>query len=440
LTRVGEWPSFRGPSGSGVADGANPPTTWNVPSGANIRWKTPIPGLANSSPIIWGNRVFVTTAVPMTDAEPFFVSGRQSASTAGSANRMTKDDAAHSWRVYALDKQSGRILWERVAHEGTPRTARHGNETQANQTPATDGTHLVVFFGSEGLYCYDMDGKLLWKRDLGALHSGYIVDPSYQWNTASSPIIYRNLVILQLDLLKNSFIAAFDIRNGKQVWRTERDEVPSWPTPLLYQDGDRTELVTVAPNFARGYDPATGQERWRLGKHEVYASATPIAGHGLIFITSAGGNIIQPIYAVRPGGEGDITLGDDETSNAFVLWSKHRGGAFLSTPIFYDGLLYVCQSEGILSAYRPETGERVYQVRLPPNNYTASAVASDGRLYFANADGDVVVVQAGPKFQQLAVNSMGEVIQATPALSPGMLVIRTMRHVVAVAERPTGSF
>jgi outer membrane protein assembly factor BamB len=434
LSGASEWPSFRGPHGAGVADGTNPPTEWNLEKGINIKWRTAIPGLANSSPIIWGDKIFVATAVPTSDAKPFFLAGRGSSSTSASANRSTEDTVAHSWRVYALDRQSGRILWERVAREGVPRTRRHVNETQANQTPATDGTHLVVWFGSEGLYCYDLDGKLLWTRDLGPLDSGYVLDPTAQWNTASSPVIYKNLVIVQIDLLHNSYIAALDIETGKQVWRTERDEKPSWPTPFVYEDALRTELITLAPNFARAYDPATGRELWRLGKHEMYAAPTPIAGSGLIFFTSAGGNIIQPIYAVRPDGSGDITLGDDETSNRFVVWSKHRGGAFLSTPLLYRDLLYVCQSDGILSAYKPDTGERIYQARLPPNNYTASGVAADGKLYFSNADGDVVVVKAGPTFERMAVNSMGEVIQATPALSPGMIIFRTLHHVVAVAE------
>ena len=428
-----EWPSFRGPGGSGILDGAHPPTVWDVEKGINVQWKTPIPGFSHSSPIVWGDRVFLTAAIPAIDATVAFRYGTDADMSVDPANRSTTDDFPHSWRVYALDKQTGRILWERVAHEGVPRTARHVQESQANQTPATDGTHLVVWFGSEGLYCYDLDGTLLWKKDLGPLTSGYVVDPSYEWNTASSPIIYKNFVILQVDLLEGSFIAALDITTGTEVWRTERDEVPSWATPLLYEGPPRTELVTLAPNFARGYDPDTGQELWRLGKHSIYASPTPIAGRGLIFLTT-GGNI-EPIYALRPGGSGDITLADDETWNDYVVWSTHRGGSFLPTPILYGDLFYLCSGYGILTAYQAETGERVYRERLTRGDgYSASPVAADGKLYFASEDGDVIVVKAGPQFERLAVNPMGEVIMATPAISEGMILVRTQHHVVAVAE------
>ena len=435
VARGREWPSFRGPGGSGILDGAHPPTVWDVEQSINVQWKTPIPGFSHSSPIVWGDRVFVTTAVPAIDAIVPFRHGGDANTSVDPANLTTTDDFPHSWRVYALDKQTGRILWERVAHEGVPRTGRHVAESQANQTPATDGTHLVVWFGSEGLYCYDLDGTLLWKKDLGPLNSGYLVDPSFEWNTASSPIIYKNFVILQVDLLERSFIAAFDITTGTEVWRTERDEFPSWATPLLYEGPPRTELVTVAPLFARGYDPDTGKELWRLGKHSIYATPTPIAGRGLIFLTTGSGGNVQPIYAVRPGATGDITLGDDEASNDYVVWSTHRGGSFTPTPILYGDLLYVCSASGILAAYEPETGERVYRARVTQGgNYTASPVAADGKLYFASEDGEVIVVKAGRPFERLAVNPMGEVIMATPAISEGMILVRMQHHVVAVAE------
>jgi outer membrane protein assembly factor BamB len=427
-----EWPSFRGAHGSGVADGTNPPIVWDLEKGINVKWKTAIPGLAHSSPIVWGDRVFVTTAVPKTTADVTFRHGEE----AGVAS--TRDDVPHSWRVYALDKESGEIVWERVAYEGVPRTARHVMASQANATPATDGGHLA-----EGLYCYDLDGKLLWKRDLGLLKSARVHDPSYEWNTASSPVIYRDRVILQVDILENSFIAAFDIRTGKDVWRTERDEIPSWSTPYIYEGPPRAELVTLGGNFARGYDPDTGKELWRLAKHSDFPTPTPIGGRGLIFLTSGSGSTVQPIYAVRPGASGDITLQDDEDSNRSVAWSKRRGGSFVPTPLVYRDQLYVCNSTssactGILAAYNAETGERVYQERLTQGgSYAASPVAADGRLYFATEDGDVIVVKAGPTFERLAVNPMGELIMATPALTRGALIFRTQHHVVAVAESGT---
>jgi outer membrane protein assembly factor BamB len=437
--RAGNWPSFRGVGASGIAQDAHPPTTWNVPNGVNVRWKTSIPGLGHSSPVIWGDKIFVTTAIPAKEDAVMFRHGASAGSNVDAINRSTRDEVPYAWRVYALDRRTGKILWERVAHEGMPHSQRHVSQSQANSTPAVDGAHLVVWFGSEGLYCYDLNGKLLWKVDLGPLKSGYVVDPSYEWNTASSPVIYNNLVILQVDLVKGSFIAAFDIRTGKKIWQTDRDDDPSWATPLVYEGPTRTEIVTLAPRFARGYDPTTGKELWRLGKHSIYASPTPIAGHDLFYVTSGSGNSVQPIYAIRGGAAGNITLKDDEDANEFVVWSKIRGGAYIPTPILYENLLYVCAEGGILSAYNVDTGERVYQQRLARGSYSASPVAADGKLYFANEDGDVTVVKTGETFEKLAENPTGELLMATPAISQDMIIFRTGRSVVAVGESASRS-
>ena len=433
----GNWPGFRGVSSSGVATDAHPPITWDLAKGTNIAWKTPIPGLAHSSPVIWGSRVFVTTAIPANDSSVTFRHGAAAGSNVDAINRSTRDDVMYTWRVYALDRETGKIVWNKTAHEGMPRSQRHVSQTQANSTPVTDGTHLVVWFGSEGLYCYDFSGALLWKKDFGPLISGYVVDPSYEWNTASSPVIYKNLLILQVDLIKDSFIAAFDVKTGKEVWRTPRaDEAPSWATPLVYEGPARTEIVTLAPNYARGYDLLTGKELWRLGKHSIYASPSPIPGPGLFVITSGSGNSVQPIYAIRAGADGDITLKDDEEKNGAVVWSRLRGGAYIPTPLLYDGLLYVTSEGGILAAYKIDTGERVYQERMTRGgSYSSSAVAADGRLYIASEDGDVIVAKAGPKFEKLAQNQMDEMIMASPAISGDMIVYRTQHHVIGVAER-----
>jgi outer membrane protein assembly factor BamB len=433
--RMRDWPSFRGPAGAGVVENGKAPTSWDVATNVNVRWKQAIPGFAHSSPIAWGNRIFVTTTVPADTANLTF---RRGSGEEGGASAYTKDDFMHSWRVFALDRDTGKILWSRVAIEGIPQTARHVKASQANSTPATDGKHLVVFFGSEGLYCYDLDGKLLWKRNLGKMPSGRYLDPSYEWNTAASPIIYKNLIILQLDLADSASIVALDVATGKDVWKTERDEQPSWPTPLIFEGPQRTELITAAPLFTRSYDPATGKELWRLGKHSALSTPTPVAGNGLIFITSGGGTTVQPIYAIKPGGNGDITLEDGADSNEHVVWSKHRGGSYIPTPLFLDGILYLCANNGVITALKAETGERLYQNRLNPGgSFSASPVSADGKLYFASEDGDVFVVRAGPKFEQLAVNPMGEVVMATPAISGDLLLVRTQGHLVAIGESAT---
>src|SRR6266516_632601 len=221
------WPSFRGPAASGVADGKEPTAIkWNAATGENILWKTPVAGVAVSSPIVWGDRVFVSTAV-------------SSYPTSGIRTGLygdvepAKDVSKHAWKLVALDKRSGKVLWERVAHEGIPKTKRHPKSSQATATPVTDGRHVIVSFGSEGLYAYDVDGQLLWTRDLGVLNAGWFYDPDYEWGIGSSPIIWKNLVIVQCDIQKNSFIAAFDVATGQPAWRTARDEIPSWSTPAI---------------------------------------------------------------------------------------------------------------------------------------------------------------------------------------------------------------
>jgi outer membrane protein assembly factor BamB len=428
-----EWPSFRGFQHSGTAQGARPPTVFDVEKNVNVKWKVPLPGFAHSSPIVWGDRVFVTTAASR-DGDVTFLRGG-AASDAGSSRRA-QDTKAQTWRVYALDRLTGKILWERVAHEGEPRTDRHVMQSQADPTPATDGRHLVVWFGSQGLYCYDIDGKLLWKKDMGRHITGLYQYPDYEWTSTTSPVIFKNMVFLQIDqLLKDSFLVALDVRTGEEIWRTPREERASFTTPLLYEGPERTELITAASEFARGYDPNTGKELWRFGKHSSTTVPTPIAGDGLIYLSSGNGYTIQPIYAIRPGATGDFTLEEGEEFNEHVVWSKRRGGPYLPTPVYYGGLLYVCLDNGVLVTYDGLTGERVYQQRLVQGgSFTASGVAADGKLYFPSQDGDIVVVKAGRTFEILSVNKVGDVIFASPAISQDMMFIRTRHHVVAVGE------
>jgi outer membrane protein assembly factor BamB len=424
------WPQFRGPAASGVAEGHAAPVKWDASKMENVLWKTAIPGLAHSSPVVWGERVFVTTAVssqPKPEAR-FGLYGDVD---------PVKDNSKHTWKVYALDKKTGKILWERTASEGVPKVKRHPKATHASSTPATDGKRLVVLFGSEGLYGYDLNGKLLWKQDLGVLDAGWFYDPDYQWEYASSPIIYKDMVVVQADIQKDSYIAAFDLKTGRQVWKTMRDEIPSWGTPTVYEGKSRAELVTNGTKAVRGYDPATGKELWRLAPNSEITTPTPVVGHDLIFVTS-GYRPVQPIYAIRPGATGDISLKDGKDSSDFIAWSKQRGGPYMPTPIVYGELLYTLSNNGVVTAYNAKTGERVYQQRLADRGgaFTASPVAADGKLYMASEDGEVFVVRAGAKHELLSVNPMGEVMMATPAVSDGVVYIRGVEHLFAVAEKP----
>ena len=429
VTQAQNWPAFRGANASGVADSRPTPTAWDAEKSANILWKTPIPGLAHSSPVVWGDRVFITTAIS-SDPNTVFRHGLY-----GDVD-SAKDESKHTWRVYCLDKKTGKIIWEQTAHEGVPKIKRHIKSTHANSTPVTDGQHVIAFFGSEGLYCYDLNGKLLWKQDLGLLDAGWFYDPDYQWGTASSPIIYQNLVIVQCDVQKNSFIAAYDLKDGKRVWLTPREEIPSWGTPTVYEGKARAELVTNATKAARGYDPLTGKELWKLiGNPEVTAT-TPVAGQGLIFICNSY-RPNQPIYAIRPGASGDISLKEGKTSNEYVAWSYQRGGTYMPTPIIYGDYLYTCANHGVLTCYDAKTGEKIYQQRIGDKGgaYSASPVAADGKLYLASEDGEVFVVKAGPKYELLATNPMGEVLMATPAISDGIVIVRGQHHVFGIGER-----
>jgi outer membrane protein assembly factor BamB len=422
------WPSFRGVQASGVADDQFPPTTWDLKKPHKNQWKTPIPGLGHSCPIVWGDIVFLTTAVS-SDLKSDFKAGSY-----GDVG-MAKDNSKHSWRVYCLDKKTGKVLWQRTACEGVPKIKRHLKGSHANATPVTDGKHLVVWFATEGLYCYDFTGKLLWKRDLGVQDSGFFSDPEMQWGASSSPILFKNLVILQCDRQKDSFLAAYTVDSGKPAWRTPRDEPPSWGTPTLYEGKSGPELITNGTNYARGYDPKTGKELWRVGRHSEITVPTPIIGQGLIFVTN-GYRPVQPIYAIWPGARGDLSLKSGQDSSEQIAWSKSRGGPYMPTPIVYGDYLYVCSNNGQVVCYHARTGKLIYRQRLGGSGtYTASPVAADGRVYFTSEEGQVRVVKAGPIFKLLAVNEVGDTCLATPAISDGMIFVRGQHHLFGIGRQ-----
>lgn len=422
------WPQFRGPGATGVVEGGASAVKWDAAKSENTLWKTEIPGLGHSSPVVWGNKVFITTAV---------TSGPKDETRYGLYGDVApvKDDPKHVWKVYALDKFTGKILWERIAYEGLPKVKRHPKSTHADSTPVTDGRYVIALFGSHGLYAYNLDGKLLWKQDLGVLDAGWFYDADYQWEYGSSPVIFRDLVIIQADVQKDPFIAAYNVKTGKLVWKTPRQEISSWGTPTVYEGKTRTELITNGPKAIRGYDPLTGAELWRLGPMSEITTPTPFVARDLIFVTS-GYAPIQPIYAIRPGATGDISLKDGAVSNSFIAWSKQRGGPYMPTPVVYGDILYTCSNQGVLTAYNADNGERLYQERLGGKGgaFTSSPVASDGKLYLLSEDGDVFVVKTGPKYELLSTNPVGEVMMASPAISDGLLIVRSVKHVFAFGE------
>ena len=423
----GSWPSFRGDSAAGVAEGMNLPDTWDGVKGTNIRWRVAVPGLAHSSPIVWGNRIFVTTAIS-TKPDASFKPGLYGAGTA------SEDRSRHTWAILCFDKARGKLLWRRDAFVGEPREKRHIKSTYASATPATDGRVVVASFGSQGLHAYDVTGKFLWKVDLGRMDVGAYDIPSYEWGTASSPIIWNDLVIQQVDTQVDSFLIALKVATGETVWKTDRDELPSWGSPTVAQTSAGPILVTNASNFVRGYDPRTGKELWRLGGSSKITAPTPIFADDL-FVVASGRGPERPIFVVHPNAQGTITLKSGETSNDAVAWSKTGRGSYMPTPLGYRGILYVLANNGVFDAYRLKTGEEVYRQRLGTvgDGFSASPVAADGKIYLSNEDGDIIVATAGAEFKQIAVNSMGDLLMATPALSDGAMYVRTARYLFAIA-------
>jgi outer membrane protein assembly factor BamB len=428
-TANGSWPSFRGPQASGIAERQNLPDRWNGTTGENVLWRTPIPGLAHSSPVVWGHRIFVTSA-SSSDPNATFRPGLYGDGDA------SKDRSNHQWMIYALDKRTGKILWERAAHQGVPIDKRHIKSTYANSSPTTDGRIVVAWFGSQGVHAYDVNGRFLWKVDLGRLDLGAYDIPTYEWGPASSPIIWNGLVILQCDTQNDSFILALDANSGKTVWKTERDELPSWGTPTVAMTSAGPELVTNASNYIRGYDPRTGKELWRLGRSSKITAPTPIFTDDM-FVVVSGRGPERPIFVVRAGARADLTLPEGKANSEAIAWSRTGRGSYMPTPLVYNGILYVLANNGLLDAYNLRSGEEVYRQRLPlvGSGFSASPVASDGKLYLSNEDGEILVIAAGEKFTHVATNSMGELLMATPALSDGVMYVRTSASLFAIGRK-----
>jgi outer membrane protein assembly factor BamB len=423
------WPSFRGLNASGVVDGTSLPSNWDVAKSGNILWKTPIPGLAHSSPIVWGDHIFVTTAIA-SDKNNTLKVGQVSALD------VPNDMSRQSWRLYCLDRRTGRVLWEKIVQEAEPRVKRHAKTTHASATPVSNGKYVVALFASGGLYCYDLKGNKKWSYDLGVLNANWADKPEIQWGPASSPIIYRELVIVQCDIEKDSFVAAFDLKSGKKVWSMPRKTIPSWSTPTVYEGKKGAELIISGSEDIRGYDPNDGSELWTLRPTSRISIPTPFAALNLIYVASGYGRGIQPIYAIAPGSRGDISLKEGVTQSEQIAWSTQKGAPYISTPIVYGDYLYICGYNGILACYNALTGERLYEQRLGQGGFfSASPVAGDGKIYAISEDGDVYVVKAGPKFELIATNCMGEICMATPALSRGVIILRTQSQLIGIGKK-----
>jgi outer membrane protein assembly factor BamB len=418
------WPGWRG-DGQGVARGARAPLEWSPTS--NLLWKTAIPGRGLSSPIAWGDRVFLTTAI-----EGEAVPGAKPIRHVSDGQEFVHPDAVgadrrHAFKVLSLDARDGRLVWERTAWEGTPADSRHKKASFASPTPVTDGERVYAYFGSEGLYAYDFEGGLAWKFDPGVVGTMGV-------GVGTSPVLYRDLVVLLCDEDngERSFLVALDRRTGREAWRVARRVEVSWATPVVVSAEGRDELVTSGNQLVQAYDPATGRELWRMKGLESNAIATPLVGEGVVVVSS--GYPSKVSIAVRPGGSGDIT----DTKQ--VLWRYGKGSAYVPSPILYEGLVYLMTDRGLLTCLDARTGEVRYEGARPPvtSSFMASPVAAEGHLLLTSQDGDTFVVKAGPRFEVVRTNPLGEPVGASAAVAGGRLYIRGEQHLFAIAA-PAGS-
>ncbi|MGI8784095.1 MAG: PQQ-binding-like beta-propeller repeat protein [Acidobacteriota bacterium] len=419
LAGPADWPQWRGPASQGISQETKLPAEWSATK--NIAWKTPLPGRGHSSPIVWGKKLFLTTSI-----EGDVVPGAAAVKHVFYDKEFLHPDSTGATRhqtlkVLCLDAETGKVLWDKTAFEGTVYDNRHKKNTYASPTPVTDGRRVFAFFESEGLYCYDFDGKLLWKKSLGGMGKAGM-------GPGTSPVLYRDLVILQCDLGMGdgSFIAAVEKKNGKEAWRTPRKVQSSWTTPIVVEGSSRDELITSGNEFIIAYDPASGKELWRSKGVGSNAIPTPVAGHDLVILSA--GYPVKRVIAVRLGGAGDLT------GTAKIAWTYDKGTAYVPSPILYGDYLYLTTDTGILTCLDARTGAVRYEGgRVPvPATFTASPVAFGGKILLTSEDGDTFVVQAGPQHSVIATNTVGEPVYASPAIAGGKIFIRGEKNLYCI--------
>ncbi len=421
------WPQFRG-SSSGIAEDKALPDTWSAtPSSTeNIVWAVEIPGRGWSSPVVWGDKIFVTSAIKEGD----FETPRKGLYLGGDRDKAS--DRTHRWMVYCIDWNDGKFLWERLVHKQVPQQPVHLKNTYASETPVTDGRRLYVYFGSLGTFCYDLDGNKLWSQEW----------PSFKirnnWGTAASPVLHGDQLYIVNDNEEQSFIVALDKKTGKQIWRTERDENGNWATPYIWQNKQRTELITSGRRKVRSYD-LDGRLLWELGGMSSIVIPTPLAKHDLLYICSGfvGDRKNRPIYAIRPGASGDITPKDEQDTGKYIAWYHKFGGPYNPSPLVYGDYLYVLYDRGFLSCYDARTGIEVYsmqRIAAGAMAFTSSPWANNGKIFCLSEDGDTFVIQAGPTFKVLGSNKLDEMCMATPAALRGSLIIRTISKLYRIQD------
>jgi outer membrane protein assembly factor BamB len=516
--RGADWPQFRGPNGSATTAGTGLPVEWGADK--NVAWKAEVPGYGWSSPIIWGDKVFVTTAVSDKQTKPS--GGFGGGGPGGFGRGQRPPDAVYKWEVYCLSAADGKVIWKQTAAEHKPTIPKFPSNTYASETPVTDGERVVAYFGMTGVFCYDFAGKLLWKKDLGSYPM------MFGHGTGSSPALDGGRVFIQCDNEEKSFLVALDVKTGDELWRVARTERTGWSTPLVWKNKERTEVVCVGSPKARSYDPATGKQLWELGGLGGQVKASPAADRELLYVGTGGfgafgeggpggfgafsappqaGQVLppalqdtlkltdeqkkqleelqkevdakvekiltdeqrkqlkdmqgggggrggrggfggrgggaggfgggRPLFAVKAGASGDITLKDGAKSNDGVAWSLPNAGPATPSPLLYDGHLYVLEERGgLVSCYDAKTGKQVYKERLPgARGFTSSPVACDGKVFCLDDAGTTYVLQAGPQFKVLGKNALGEMCWSSAAVGGGAVFVRTVEHLYCLKDR-----
>ena len=415
------WPQWRGPASTGISDEKALPVEWTPQK--NIRWKTPIPGRGHSSPVVWGNRLFLTTAIegaaiPGREAPKHYLNGELFKHPQAEGG-----DRTYTLKVLSLDRDSGKIVWERTAFEGPISDDHHKKNTYASPTPATDGQRVYAFFGTEGLYAYDFKGKLAWKYDPGQL-------PNYGMGPGVSPLLHGNLIILQCDVEDNkrSYIAAVDRTTGKEVWRVERKVQATWSTPIVVNTGQRSELITTSSELTVAYDPASGKELWHAQGVSGNSIPTPVASADTVVVSSG--------YPIKMAVGIQLGAAADPKSPRKPRWTYNKGTAYVPSPILYGDYVYLITDKGLMTCLDARTGEVKYEGARPPKggNFTSSLSAFNGMLLLTSEDGDTYMIKAGPVYEVLRTNSIGEPVYASLAMAGGSIYIRGESHLYRISE------
>lgn len=418
------WPQFRGPNARGVGEGTNLPDRWSAVE--NVAWKRDIPGRGWSSPVVWESRVFLTAVINTGESEEptkgLYLGGE----------RLIPPASVHRWMVYCLDLDSGKVVWERQVHQGEPATAIHIKNSYASETPVTDGERVYCYFGNLGIVAFDFDGREVWKVALPP-HA-----TRFGWGMAASPVLYRDRIYLVNDNEEDSYLLALDAKTGNEVWRIARDEKSNWATPFVWENRRRTEIVTPGTGLVRSYD-LNGNLLWSMQGMSSITIATPYQHEGLLMVSSGYVNdLFRPIYAIRPGADGDVSLLPGQTSNEFIAWCNPTAGPYNPTTLVYDDRMYVLYDRGLLACYDPRDGEEIYGMQRLPNGraFTSSPWAYDGKVFCINEDGVTFVLKAGDEFELLHTNALAndDMAMATPAMVGDRLLIRTSARLYCVRK------